>query len=125
MAMTVASGSPGIADLRIYSWKNGVPGSLILSAGTVDTSSEGLKEISINLTLDRGYYFITVRFTSTPVVFGPDPDSSIVPPVSGFETAFSGSAPLVVLAAEGEYSDPAPAPTMGLEASYAFVFLKE
>jgi hypothetical protein len=125
MAMTVVSESPGIADLRIYSWDDGVPGSLILSAGSVDTSEPGLKEIPINLTLDRGYYFITVRFTGTPILFGPDPDSSIVPPVSGFETAFSGSAPFVILAVDAEYSDPAPAPTMGLDASYAFVFLKE
>jgi hypothetical protein len=125
MAMTVSRGSSGIADLRIYSWDNGVPGSLILSAGTVDTSEAGIKEIPINLTLNRGYYFIAVRLTGTPVVFGPNLNSPVVPPVPGFETAFSGNAPLVILVADGDYSDPAPTPTDALEASYAFVYLKE
>jgi hypothetical protein len=37
---------------------NGVPTSLILDAGTIDTSSTGLKTITINQTLNAGLYFL-------------------------------------------------------------------
>ena len=125
ISMYVLAGSPGIADLRIFSYENGIPRSLILSAGTVDTSDSGVKEIPINLTLERGYYFVAVRFTSTPLMLVPDPSYPIVPPVPGFHDHMDVSSPYVVLAADAEYSDPAPSPTMGLDASNIFAFLKE
>jgi hypothetical protein len=45
--------------LGIYSANsNGVPTSLILDAGTIDTSSTGLKTITINQTLNAGFYYL-------------------------------------------------------------------
>ena len=121
----VVTGAAGVADLRVFGWSNGVPGPLVLSAGTVDTSTGGAKETPISLTLSRGYYFLAVRCTGTPVLLGPDPSYPTVPPVPGFNENLDGTSPLVVLAADAEYSDPAPAPTLGRGPEYAFVFLKE
>jgi hypothetical protein len=121
----VNTAATGTADPRVFAWNNGVPGSLILSAGTVDTSTTGPKELTINLTLSRGYYFLAVRCTGTPTLLGPDTAYAVVPPVPGFRANSYTNPNLVVLYADAEYSDPAPAPTGGLDARYSFVYLRE
>jgi hypothetical protein len=121
----VYTAASGTADLRVFAWSNGVPGSLILSAGTVDTSTTGAKELTINLTLGRGYYFLAVRCTGAPALYGPDPSGAVVPPVPGFEVSILYAGRNVVLYADAEYSNPAPAPTGATTAAYAFVALRE
>jgi hypothetical protein len=121
----VYSAVSATADLRVFAWNNGVPGSLILSAGTVDTSTTGLKELTINLTLGRGYYFLAVRCTGAPGLVGPNPSYPVVPPVPGFYYTGYPRPVYVVLYADAGYSDPAPAPTGAESASYAMVFLRE
>ena len=55
---TVAAASTTMR-LGIYnSNSNGVPSSLILDAGTIDTSSIGQKTITINQTLNAGFYYL-------------------------------------------------------------------
>jgi hypothetical protein len=54
-----AAGSAGaVVRLGIYESNNGVPGALILDAGTVDATSTGTKTITISQTLAAGYYYL-------------------------------------------------------------------
>ena len=53
------AGSAGaVVRLGIYESNNGVPGALVLDAGTVDTTSTGTKTITISQTLAAGYYYL-------------------------------------------------------------------
>ena len=47
-----------VVRLGIYESDNGVPGALILDAGTVDATSTGTKTITISQTLAAGYYYL-------------------------------------------------------------------
>jgi len=62
----------GNARLGIYSNNSGIPGSLILDAGTVSVSTTGDKEITISQVLASGWYFLvllpSVAVTVTAVV---------------------------------------------------------
>ena len=51
---TLSSGKA--ARLGIYNWANGVPTTLVLDAGTIDTTTTGLKEVTISQALTRGVY---------------------------------------------------------------------
>lgn len=121
----VSSLLAGSADLRIFAWDNGVPGALILSAGTVDTGSTGFKELTISQELTRGYYFLAVRCTSACSLLGPNTINPVVPPVPGFETFGSVSASMVILSVLAAYADPAPTPSSSHPVNYAFVSLRE
>lgn len=125
IATYVEIGAVGTADLRIFAWSDGVPGALILSAGTVDTETAGEKEIIISQELSPGYYFLAIRCTGAPTLYGPDPLSAVVPPVPGFAEVLGTNVWRVVLYAIAEYADPAPAPTGGASVSYAMVTLRE
>mgnify|MGYP002737179692 CR=1 FL=1 len=48
--VSTAGGTGSVIRLGIYADSNGVPGSLILDAGTIDSSSTGTKEITISAT---------------------------------------------------------------------------
>src|SRR5579859_8225321 len=62
-------GSGNHIRLGIYNDNNGVPGSLVLDAGTVLTTTTGGKSIVINQTLVAGWYWLaSVSDSSTPVV---------------------------------------------------------
>jgi len=125
IGIMVGTAAEGSADLRIFEWDNGIPGSLILSAGTVDTGTTGVKEIVINQQLARGYYFLAVRCTATPKLYGAGLTAVSAAPVSGFIKSGGANVRRVVLVVSAAYSDPAPAPTDAYEPNYAFVFLKE
>jgi len=56
------------ARLGLYYWSNGAPGNLILDAGQVDVSSIGNKELDIDLTLTRGYYFLAWVSDGAPTI---------------------------------------------------------
>jgi len=109
----VVTGSVGIADLRIFNWDHGMPGSLILAAGTVSTSTPGIKLIEIHLELNRGYYFLASRFTGNPACYVPDPFSAVSPAVSGFNVVGLGHPWMITLRVDADFADPAPGPTDG------------
>ena len=59
--INVTSGAGGkSARLGVYEWANGEPTDLVLDAGTVNLNPTGVKEITINLTLARGYYALAL-----------------------------------------------------------------
>lgn len=121
----VDTGSAGTCDLRVFSWLNGLPNSLILNAGTVNTAATGYKEITISLTLTRGYYFLAARFTGTPTVSGPSTASAVFPPVPGFISAGTGYNPSVIFLSTAPYFDPALTPSSLTTANFACVSLRE
>ena len=124
IGIEVSTASTGTADLRIFAWNNGVPGSLILSAGTVDTGTTGAKEITISKELTRNYYFLAIRCTGSPTLYTASVTYAITCPVSGIGDNYRypyGVIPFV----DAEYADPAPAPTNITTAAYAYVRLRE
>lgn len=125
IGIQVTAASVGNADLRIFNWENGLPTSLVLSAGTVNTGAIGLKEIIIAQALTRGYYFLAVRCTGTPTLRCPDPTAAIKLPVAGIGLAQNLPYSLVIMRAFAAYADPAPAPTAIGRANYATVQLRE
>lgn len=126
IGIQVTTGAAGTADLRIFEFDDdGLPGALILSAGSVDTAAIEVDEIVIAEKLRGGrYYFLAVRFTGTPTCRVPNPDNSVAPPVAGFASIF-GYQSEVVLISDAVYADPATAPTDGANANYSFVNLRE
>lgn len=116
---TLASGST--ARLAIYdSDANGVPANLVLDAGTVATTSTGLKAITISQTLAPGLYWLggAVSTTGTLVVASFDRASTMFPfapstsPVPGNQTfrisaSTSGGFPST---ASATYGDSTPYP---------------
>ena len=52
------SAASGVVRLGIYGDSDGIPGSLILDAGTVDASTTGAKEITISQQLTPGMYYL-------------------------------------------------------------------
>ena len=125
IGIEVTTLSAGTADLRIFAWNNGVPGALILSAGTVDTGTTGLKELTISQQLTRGYYFLAIRCTGTPTLQVPDITRAIMPPVPGFGATGTPPIPYVGLGVVAAYADPAPAPNSVRDARWAAVILRE
>ncbi len=115
----------GNADLRIFNWDNGVPGALVLSAGTVSTGTNGVKEITISQELTRGYYFLAIRCDATPTLIGPDFEKALSPPLAGLSTGWTFVKYMTCLSESAAYSDPAGAPTSGETVIHAFVYLRE
>lgn len=115
----------GTADLRIFVWDDGLPGALILSAGTVDTGGTGAKEIAISQELTRGYYFLAIRCSANPSLWGLDSASAISSPVAGLYTSSSAKTPYVILYVTAAYTDPAPAPADATDVYFVVVYLKE
>lgn len=125
IGIRVGTGSVGTADLRIYAWENGLPGALILNCGTVSTSPASFKETAITQQLTRGYYFLAIRCTATPSLYAPSADYAIAPPVPGMYTSPNPLDPRVIPSADGSCTDPARAPTVMNNASFASVYLRE
>ena len=121
----VATAAAGTADLRIFAWDNGLPGALILSAGTVDTGTTGYKEITISQQLTRGYYFLAIRCSAAPDLRGPDDTQPVAPPVAGFNTAGPAPSDYPIQTVAAAFADPAPAPTDGVFPHCAYVRLRE
>jgi len=125
ICINVSTLSAGSADLRIFNWNNGIPGSLILSAGTVNTGTTGPKEITISQQLARGYYFLAVRHTGAPLVHGPAVSYAVHPPVPGITTTSTSRAAQTIPHVDAAYADPAPAPTALSTPGQATVYLRE
>lgn len=124
IGVEVSTGAVGTADLRIFAWNNGVPGALILSAGTVDTTIIGIKEIVINQLLTRGYYFLAIRCTAAPILMGLYTATAISTPVPGYYAGV-GMPRLVILYLSAAYTDPAITPIEGTIASFNVLRLRE
>lgn len=125
IGIEVTALSAGSVDLRIFEWDAGLPGALVLSAGTVDPGTTGVKEIVIAQELTRGYYYLAARFDSTPACRCPDIANAIKTPVAGFETSLMTELTKVILVSDQAYADPATAPYTAYTASYAVVSLRE
>jgi hypothetical protein len=67
-----ATGGTGVYRLGIWSANGAVPGSLLLDAGTVTTTSTGDKEISISQLLPMGNYFLSIalQVSGSPNILG-------------------------------------------------------
>lgn len=68
IAIYVNTGSEGNARLGIYADNGQKPEALVLDAGTVNTSTSGVKAIAINQALSPGLYWLVALFSSTPSV---------------------------------------------------------
>jgi hypothetical protein len=103
----VATASAGTCDLRIFEWHNGLPRNQILSAGTVDTGTTGWKEIAINQLLNRGWYFVSSRFTGTPNCYLPDTGVAVTPASQAYSSSGGVAPRLTNPYYDGAYADPA------------------
>ena len=70
IGIEVTTAAAGNARLGIYriDMSTGEAGDLVLDAGTVDTSTTGLKPITISQSLDIGFYALVAIFDATPTV---------------------------------------------------------
>jgi hypothetical protein len=65
----VSTGSAGNAYIGIYrNTGNLVPNTLVLDAGTIDTTVTGTKSITINQELTPGLYWLVALFNATPTI---------------------------------------------------------
>ncbi|MFW6125468.1 MAG: hypothetical protein ACOC58_00020 [Chloroflexota bacterium] len=132
IAIEVQTGASGSARLGIYNWSNGLPGSLVLDAGTVSTLNAGVQEIVISQQLTRGYYFGAMVCNAAPSLRGPNQIYAVRPPLPGFQTGAALSFRVIMGCSgrggdvAGGLADPAPAPdTYDLMVSYAFLRFRE
>ena len=127
-----SGGSAGnTCDCRIFAWNDGVPGTLILNAGNPDVSGGGTITIAINLTLNRGFYFLAMKPNNLPAVPNfrcVNMDVSWYAPVTGIVTTsvldINNVTNRPVLTVISAYADPAPAPT-GVTVTTPIFFLRE
>lgn len=124
IAVKVSTSDAGSADLRIFNWVNGLPDSLVLSAGTVNTGSTGVKEITISQELTRGYYFLAVRYSGAPSLSSAL-SANAVPPVAGIVSTANPVPIRVILAVDAAYADPAPTPTLVDDSRWCWIVLRE
>ncbi len=115
-------GAGGAADLRIFEWDTGVPGDLVLSAGTVSTNAGGAKEIVIAETLN-GLYFLATRCDQTPTIRGILVAGTM--PVTAIEVTNTDRLEAVILYDDAAYADPAGAVDGILDPDFGFMRLRE
>lgn len=116
------NGSAGnLADLDIFEWNNGVPGALLYSIGTIATDATIgtlYKPKAINVTLNRGFYFMGITNNNigvSPIFRSLNNAFPFVSPVVGMANSAASSTTnftnAIVMTAPGPLADPAPAPT--------------
>ncbi len=123
ISVQTGDGAGGLADLRIFEDLNGVPGDLVLSAGTVSTNGAGAKEIVIAEALPAGRYFLAFRCDQTPTVsagtgFGPGSSIDIT-------NATNLPSASLLLFDDAAYADPAGATDGIQQNTFNFVRLRE
>lgn len=122
----VGDGAGGTIDLRIFEWTTGVPSTLVLSAGTVNSNAAAAKEIVIAQTLTQGLYFLACRGDNTPSLVAPAAGRVERLPVTGLSTTnASGAIGQPILYDDAAYADPAGAVDGILDCTYAFMRLRE
>jgi hypothetical protein len=67
IGIELTAGAAGLCRLGVYSNNNGFPGTLIVDAGAVDTTSIALLEATIDLTLRGEWVWLASVFNATPV----------------------------------------------------------
>lgn len=122
----VQTAAVGTAEIRLYSWNNGLPDALLQSPGTFSTNVLGARTLAINWPLTRGYYVLAYRHSpGNAFLRGLDVQRACFAPYQGSSVActppFSGLIPVVNAA----FADPAPAPTTLWTLAAAIVFLRE
>ncbi len=99
---------------RVYAWNNGVPGALIVALPALPTNvGFALSEAVINLTLQRGFYFLAMRFDADPEVGRTHWVETHTCPVANYWPNPGATMPCMFV--DAAYADPAPAPTGCLE----------
>lgn len=81
ISVTTIGGSS--ARLGIYENLGGVPGDLLLDAGTVPTTTTGAKEISISEDLTSGWYWLTMVFNGAATISATDTNINVLPILGG------------------------------------------
>jgi hypothetical protein len=68
IAIDVTTGGTvgSVTRLGVYADNNGIPGTLLIDAGTVDSTSTGVKELTIALTLAPGLYYFASASQGAP-----------------------------------------------------------
>ncbi len=88
IGLEVTSLASGAARLGIYNFTGGLPGPLVLDAGTINTGSAAVLEVTISQKLAPGWYFLAVVFNATPSVrFGAAPTTFMPMAGWGFNVA--------------------------------------
>lgn len=131
--VTGAGAGGTLARLGIYEWSAGLPGALVLDAGTVAVDAAPANvEIIIAEALTRGYYFLAFVSDGTPTLQGLGVASAIKTPVAGLAVTAGATLDLVIPRVAGRagdvaggLADPAPAPTSTQSALLATVWLRE
>jgi len=75
MAVNVQTGVAGSScRMGVYSaGSTFYPGSLVLDAGAVDTVTAGVREVTVNMKLSPGLYWLALLFSHTPTMSGFNP----------------------------------------------------
>jgi photosystem II stability/assembly factor-like uncharacterized protein len=120
---STSAGHTGIADVKIFTWNDGIPGRLFVDLGSVNIQTVfgivTIWTIVQNFTLNRGFYFIALRLRNSNGIsqtYGPDFNYPVSAPVQAMTTGttFVGGN---VLNRYGmstgviAWNDPAPIPT--------------
>lgn len=121
------------ARLSIYEWNSGLPGNLVLDAGTVSLAAVAYVEIVISQLLARGFYFLSIVTDSTGVAQIQAVATPILSaPIDGYYGVSDPIPVYVVLYKDGEVAqvaggsaDPAAAATNPLGPTSAFIVLRE
>ena len=93
IGLEVTAGAAGAARLGIYNFTDGLPGSLVLDAGTIDTSGAAVLEVTISQLLNPGWYALAIVFNATPSVRFAAPSGTLLPYYGrGFNAAPGGAA---------------------------------
>jgi hypothetical protein len=128
----VTQAAGGTIRLGIWNWSNGLPGTLILDAGTVMADVNSFREVTINQVLEPGYYWVGYTCSGATVkVYAVDMSKPFRAPVSGFMTDTSLAATPRYVGVSKSGVDPAnafsdnPVPDGCLDASFMAVSLRE
>lgn len=114
-------------DLRIFEWKDGLPGALVLDAGSVSLAAVAIVAIVISQLLARGYYFLANRTTAGAgaKILGINGSANLTIPVPGITGVISTQMLYCTMSVTAAWADPAPTPTAIVSEKAATMFLRE
>ncbi len=130
--MTDNGGVGSVFRMGIYKWSAGVPGALVLDAGTVDAASNGQKLITISQELPRGYYYIAYISDGDPKMWACNATLGFMSPVQAQQRNVDDPLDWTVPAVGSRPDDatdglvnPAPAPDRLENTTHALIRLRE
>mgnify|MGYP001592524472 FL=1 len=130
--VTVAGAAGKVIRLGIHAWNKGVPGALVLDAGTIAADAVATAEITISKLL-QGWYFLTFVSDGAPTVRALL-NTYAIPPVSGLRAGQDSVGPVWAILIEttgndaqatGGLADPATAPDTGMGSGGPYIALRE